>query len=165
MVYTSKVSKEGRISHQKKKGGRDETTEGKEEKREEVWKSSWCYWNSILQTMTESHNTGILKFSNKTTRKLQRPTFHLMDVSLSFQRKLLTPQLLIYFHSGNNLCKTAARRDPTLLHPSPLFSSSLCANWNYTYHKKDTMPQGRQVETTAFTEIKSPLGFLSFTRV
>lgn len=101
----------------------------------------------------------------KTTRKLQWPTFHLMDVSLSFQRKLLTPQLLIYFHSGNNLCKTAARRDPTLLHPSPLFSSSLCANWNYTYHKKDTMPQGRQVETTAFTEIKGPLGFLSFTRV
>lgn len=99
-------------------------------------------------------------WSSLTTRKLQQPTlFHLMDVSLSFQRKLLTPQLLIYFHSGNNLCKTAARRDPTPLHPSPLFSSSLCANWNYTYHKKRHHASRKTSGNHCIYRNKRPSGF------
>lgn len=57
----------------KKNRGRDDLTAnhweegGKKGKR--VWKSSWCHWNSTMQTMTESHNGRILKFYNENHQK------------------------------------------------------------------------------------------------
>lgn len=80
--------------------------------------------------VTQWKNPEVLSW--KSPGKLQCPTFHLMDESLDFWRKSLTPQFLFSFW------KQLAKQLPEgiQLHYALvlLFSNSLCVN--YAFHKK-----------------------------